>query len=82
MRRKDWDTIVSFGRDLLFLFVIYLYLQVSLPLFNPFLIILCIIPSTMPSSVATGVGLLGPRKEDYEEERVERNDGWRRKPFV
>jgi hypothetical protein len=32
--------------------------------------------------VGTGVGLLGPRKEDYEEERVERNDGWRREPFV
>jgi ribonuclease HI len=32
--------------------------------------------------VATRVGLLGPRKEDYEEERVERNDGWRREPFV
>jgi hypothetical protein len=32
--------------------------------------------------VATGVGLLGPRKEDYEEERVERNDGWWREPFV
>jgi hypothetical protein len=32
--------------------------------------------------VATGVGLLGPGKQDYEEERVERNDGWRREPFV
>jgi hypothetical protein len=25
--------------------------------------------------VATGVGLLGPGKQDYEEERIERNDG-------
>jgi ribonuclease HI len=32
--------------------------------------------------VATGVGLRGPGKLDYEEERVERNDGWRREPFV
>jgi hypothetical protein len=32
--------------------------------------------------VATGLGLLGPMKEDYEEERVDRNDGWRREPFV
>jgi hypothetical protein len=32
--------------------------------------------------VATGVGLLGPGKQDYEEERIERNDGWRREPFV
>jgi hypothetical protein len=32
--------------------------------------------------VATGVGLLGPRKRDYEEERLERNDGWRGEPFV
>jgi hypothetical protein len=32
--------------------------------------------------VAIGVGLLGPGKHDYEEERVERNDGWRREPFV
>jgi hypothetical protein len=32
--------------------------------------------------VATGVGLRGPGKQDYEEERVERNDGWRREPFV
>jgi hypothetical protein len=32
--------------------------------------------------VATGVGLRGPEKQDYEEERVERNDGWRREPFV
>jgi hypothetical protein len=31
--------------------------------------------------VATGVGLL-PGKQDYEEERVERNDRWRREPFV
>jgi hypothetical protein len=34
-----------FGRDLLFLFVHYSYLQVSLPLFNTFLILLLIIPS-------------------------------------
>jgi hypothetical protein len=32
--------------------------------------------------VATGVGLLGAGKQDYEEERIERNDGWRREPFV
>jgi ribonuclease HI len=32
--------------------------------------------------LATGVGLLGPGKQDYEEERIERNDGWRREPFV
>jgi hypothetical protein len=32
--------------------------------------------------VATGVGLRRPWKEDYEEERVERNDGWRREAFV
>jgi hypothetical protein len=27
--------------------------------------------------VATRVGLLGPGKQVYEEERIERNDGWR-----
>jgi hypothetical protein len=32
--------------------------------------------------VATGVGFLGPGEQDYEEERVERNNGWRREPFV
>jgi hypothetical protein len=32
--------------------------------------------------VATGVGLLGPGKQDIEAERAERNDGWRREPFV
>jgi hypothetical protein len=32
--------------------------------------------------VATGAGLLGPGKQDYEAERVERNDGWRRDPFL
>jgi hypothetical protein len=32
--------------------------------------------------VATEVGLHGPGKEDYEKERVERNDGRRREPFV
>jgi hypothetical protein len=32
--------------------------------------------------VATGVGLLGPGKQDHEEEQIERNDGWRREPFV
>jgi hypothetical protein len=31
---------------------------------------------------ATGVGLLGPGKQDVESERIERNDGWRREPFV
>jgi hypothetical protein len=32
--------------------------------------------------VASGVGLLGPGKQDCEEERVEKNDRWRREPFV
>jgi hypothetical protein len=32
--------------------------------------------------VANGVGLLGPGKQDIEVARVERNDGWRRQPFV
>jgi hypothetical protein len=32
--------------------------------------------------VATGMGLLGPAKQDFEAELVERNDGWRRVPFV
>jgi hypothetical protein len=32
--------------------------------------------------VASGVGLLGPRKHDIEAERVERNDEWRREQFV
>jgi hypothetical protein len=32
--------------------------------------------------VATGVGLLGPRTQDYEAKRVERNEGWRREPFA
>jgi hypothetical protein len=32
--------------------------------------------------VATGLGLLGSAKQDFEAERVERNDGWRREPFV
>jgi hypothetical protein len=27
---------------------------------------------------ATGVGLLGPGKQDFEAERIEKNDGWRR----
>jgi hypothetical protein len=31
---------------------------------------------------ATGVGLLGPERRDREAERVERNDGWRRDPFI
>jgi hypothetical protein len=31
---------------------------------------------------ATGVGLLGPERRDSEAERVERNDGWRRDPFI
>jgi hypothetical protein len=31
---------------------------------------------------ATGVGLLGLEKQDFEAERIERNDGWRREPFV
>jgi hypothetical protein len=29
-----------------------------------------------------GVGLLGNELRDNEAERVERNDGWRRDPFV
>jgi hypothetical protein len=32
--------------------------------------------------IASGVGLLGPGKQDYEEERIERNDRWRREPFI
>jgi hypothetical protein len=32
--------------------------------------------------MATGVGLLGNELRDNEAERVERNDGWRREPFV
>jgi hypothetical protein len=32
--------------------------------------------------MATGVGLLGCGLHDFEAERVERNDGWRREPFV
>jgi hypothetical protein len=31
---------------------------------------------------ATGVGLLGAWKQDFESEGTERNDGWRREPFV
>jgi hypothetical protein len=32
--------------------------------------------------MATGVGLLGNELRDNGAERVERNDGWRREPFV
>jgi hypothetical protein len=32
--------------------------------------------------MATGVGVLGPRMQDKEADRVERNDGWRCEPFV
>jgi hypothetical protein len=32
--------------------------------------------------MATGVGLLGCALRDFEAERVERYDGWRREPFV
>jgi hypothetical protein len=32
--------------------------------------------------MATGVDLLGNELRDFEAERVERNDGWRREPFV
>jgi hypothetical protein len=32
--------------------------------------------------MATGVGLLGTELRDFEAERVERNNGWRREPFV
>jgi hypothetical protein len=32
--------------------------------------------------MATGVGLLGRGLHDFEAERVERNDGWRRELFV
>jgi hypothetical protein len=31
---------------------------------------------------ATGVGLVGQDMVDKEDERVERNDGWRREPFL
>jgi hypothetical protein len=31
---------------------------------------------------ATGVGFLGPGMQDKEADRMERNDGWRREPFV
>jgi hypothetical protein len=31
---------------------------------------------------ATGVGLIGQEMRDKEAERVERNDGWRREPFL
>jgi hypothetical protein len=31
---------------------------------------------------ATGVGLVGQDRVDQEDERVERNDGWRREPFL
>jgi hypothetical protein len=41
-----------------------------------------IILSSTDWIVATGVGLLGPGKQDFEGERVERNAGWRREPFV
>jgi hypothetical protein len=33
-------------------------------------------------TVGTGVGLLGPGKQDFEAVQVERNDGRRREPFV
>ena len=32
--------------------------------------------------MATGVGLVGQEMRDKEAERVERNDGWRREPFL
>jgi hypothetical protein len=32
--------------------------------------------------VATGVGLLGPGLRDLEAGRLEKNDGWRREPFM
>jgi hypothetical protein len=32
--------------------------------------------------MATGVGLLGSRLRDLEAERLEKNDGWRREPFI
>jgi hypothetical protein len=32
--------------------------------------------------IATGVGLVGHEMRDNEAERVERNDGWRREPFL
>jgi hypothetical protein len=31
---------------------------------------------------ATGVGLIGQERADKEDARVERNDGWRREPFL
>jgi hypothetical protein len=32
--------------------------------------------------VVTGVRLRRPAMQDFEAERVERDDGWRREPFV
>jgi hypothetical protein len=32
--------------------------------------------------IGTGVGLVGPDRGDKEAERVERNNGWRREPFL
>jgi hypothetical protein len=32
--------------------------------------------------MATGVGPFGNDCHDYEAERVEKNDGWRREPFL
>jgi hypothetical protein len=32
--------------------------------------------------MATGVGLVGQEMRDKECERVEKNDGWRREPFL
>jgi hypothetical protein len=32
--------------------------------------------------MATGVGLLGNELRDNEADQVERNDGWRREPFI
>jgi hypothetical protein len=53
----------AFGRDLLFLFVRYSYLQVSLPLFNTFLILhiipsLCVITPPNPNPLSRRSALI------------------------
>jgi hypothetical protein len=40
------------------------------------------LPNTLVGISATGVGLLGCALRDFEAERVERYDGWRRQAFV
>jgi hypothetical protein len=41
-----------------------------------------ILPPAADWITATGVGFLGPGMQVREVDRVERNDGWRREPFV